>query len=125
MNITSIGQFKAKDAAFINVNKWSDSDEFLLMSTFGPMHSGHIYMVPNIKEAVKAGDVSTLEPVLLDTADFTWPNNLAMVPEDVFGGRNIVVPDGFLVPGHGNGGVYVVSMDDTDLTKVTSTVKIT
>jgi len=35
-----------------------------------------------------------------------------------------VVPDGFLVPGKSNGGVYVVTMDDSDLTKAVSTTKI-
>jgi len=35
------------------------------------------------------------------------------------------VPDGFLVPGKKDGGVYVVRMDSEDLTKTTDTVKIT
>ena len=129
LEFTSQGQFSAHDAAFITVSKWSDSDEFLLGSAFGPSPVGHgsVYIIPNIKDAVKAGDVSTLAPVALDTGHtkFTWPNNVAAVPEDVFGNRSIVVPDGFLVPGHSNGGVYIVEMDAEDLTKVTSTTKIT
>ena len=47
-----------------------------------------------------------------------------MVPHEVFGFRAIVVPDGFLVPGHKDGGVYVIQMDDTDVTKAVNTVKI-
>ena len=34
------------------------------------------------------------------------------------------MPDGFLVPGHKNGGVYVMEMDASDVTKATNTVKI-
>ena len=89
------------------------------------MGSGHIYMVPGVKDAVKNGDVSSLEAVQLDTTSFEWPNNIEAVPSDVFGERAIVVPDGFLVPGHKNGGVYVVRMDPDNLTQVTSTVEIT
>ena len=88
------------------------------------MGKGHIYMVPNIRDAVNAGDVSSLDPVELDTPSFEWPNDIMVVPQDVFGERAIVVPDGFLVPGKSNGGVYIVRMDATDLTKVTDTVTI-
>jgi len=35
-----------------------------------------------------------------------------------------VVPDGFLVPGHSNGGVYIIKMDEADLTQTVDTVKI-
>lgn len=34
------------------------------------------------------------------------------------------MPDGFLVPGHSNGGVYIVKMDDDDITQTISTTKI-
>lgn len=47
-----------------------------------------------------------------------------MIPHDVFGFRAIIVPDGFLVPGHANGGLYVVKMDDDDITKTQSTTMI-
>jgi len=35
-----------------------------------------------------------------------------------------MVPDGFLVPGHSNGGLYIIKMDDEDITKTVSTTKI-
>jgi hypothetical protein len=46
------------------------------------------------------------------------------VPHDVFGQNAIVVPDGFLVPGKSNGGIYIVTMDSKDVTKTTGTHKI-
>jgi len=103
------------------MSSFKDSEDFLLVSSFGAMSSGAIYVVPDVKQAVIDGDVSKLEPVKLDTPKFQWPNNIQAIPEDVFGSRAIVVPDGFLVPGKKDGGIYIVSMDDTDITKTTGT----
>ena len=124
---TSLGQFKVKGgAAFINMSRFEEeSDPFLLVSSFGMIESGKVYVVPGIKEALAAGDATTLEPVLLDTASFEWPNNVAVVPMDVFDERAIVVPDGFLVPTKKTGGIYIVRMDSSDITQTVETVKIT
>ena len=90
------------------------------------MSKGAVSVISGIKEAVIAGDVSNLDATKLDTGKikFQWPNNAQVVPQEVFGSRAIVVPDGFLVPGHKDGGVYVIQMDDTDVTKAVNTVKI-
>lgn len=124
VNFTSIGQFKLKNAAFPTVSEFSDSDPFLLVSSFGALSSGAIYVVPSITEAIVAGDASTLKAQKLDTPKFEWPNDIKVVPHDVFNQRAIVVPDGFLVPGKTHGGVYIVAMDDSDITKTVSTTKI-
>lgn len=42
----------------------------MIVSTFGPLASGHIYMVPGVKDAVVDGTVSELKPIKLDTAKF-------------------------------------------------------
>lgn len=122
----SIGRFKMNKPAFPNISKYSDSDPFLLMSSFKAFGSGSIFVTENITEAVKAGDVSNLDSVKLDTHgfEFQWPNDVKTIPEDVFGFRAIVVPDGFLVPGHANGGVYIMRMADDDITKTEFVVKI-
>jgi len=86
------------------------------VSSFGAMSSGHVYMVPGVKDAVTAGDVSSLDAVKLDTPSFEWPNNVAQVPFEVFDERAILVPDGFLVPGKKDGGMFVVRMDPENLT---------
>ncbi len=36
----------------------------------------------------------------------------------------MVAPDGFLVPGKTNGGIYIMTMDQYDITKSTSVTKI-
>jgi len=122
----SIGHFKLNKAAFPNISQFGDSEPFLLCSSFKAFGSGSVFVVPDVSEAVQAGDVSTLEPVKLDTHgfEFQWPNDVKVIPEEVFGFRAIIVPDGFLVPGHANGGLYIMRMDDTDLTKTEFVVKI-
>ena len=110
LNFTSIGKFNQKHAAFLQVTQFDDSEEFLLVTAFSgsPLSNGSVTIVPGVKDAVTAGDVSGLQGTKLDTGhtDFKWPNDAMVVPSDVFAGqRAIVVPDGFLVPGHSDGGV--------------------
>ena len=124
LELTSYGKFKVKNAAFLNTGKWDDSEDFLLASSFGAMSSGHVYMIPGIKDAVNANDVTSLDAVKLKTPSFEWPNNVSQVPYEVFNERAIMVPDGFLVPGKKNGGMFIVRMDPTDLTKTVDTVRI-
>ena len=66
-----------------------------------------------------------MNQVVLDTPHFIWPNVARAVPEDVFGQRVIVVPDGFIPPGKNNGGIYLVQMDSNDVTKTSKTVTMT
>ena len=97
----SLGQFKITNPAFLTVTKFQNSNPFLLTSSFAAIGAGHIWVVPDVTEAITNGDVSSLKPVKLETVKkFNWPNDVAVVPHDVFGFNAIVVPDGFLVPGH-------------------------
>ena len=120
IDFTSLGKITKKHAAFLQVTSYEDSDPFILVTDFSgsPLSNGAVSVIPGIRDAVVAGDVSSLQPTRLDTGkiNFQWPNNAQVVPREVFGFRAIVVPDGFLVPGHKDGGVYVIQMDDTDVT---------
>ena len=129
IEFTSIGTFKQKEAAFIQMTNFEGSEDFLMFTAFSgtPWAKGSVSIVPGVKEAVQNNDVSGLKGTKLDTGNisFKWPNDARVIPADVFDGqRAIVVPDGFLVPGHKNGGVYVISMDSEDITKTNGTVKI-
>lgn len=75
-----------KNAAFPIVDQFEGSEEFLIVSSFGAMSSGKVYVVPNITEAVESGNVSSLKSIELDTPNFSWPNIVRTVPQDVFGG---------------------------------------
>ena len=70
LEFTSQNKFKLNHAAFVNMGKFEDSEDFMLVSTFKAMGDGHVYMVPGVKDAVKAGDVSSLEPVKLGNLPF-------------------------------------------------------
>ena len=107
---TPAGRFDFKHPAFARVQKFEDSEEFLLVSQFSALAPGHIKMVTGIKDAVVNNTVEQLTETNLRTSAFTWPNDIRVIPKDVFGFNAIVVPDGFLVPGHSDGGVYVVQM---------------
>ena len=123
VEFTSNNLFKTKNPAFVNMGKFYGSDEdFLLVSSFGAYASGKVYIVRGVKDAVVNGDVSDLTPTLLDTPSFKWPNNIEVVPYDVFGERAIQVPDGFLVPGKKDGNIFIIRMDPDDITKTVETV---
>ena len=109
--------------------KWGTED-FLLISEFNgaPWRSGSVAIVPGIKDAVADRKVDTLDPVTLDPSPYKFesPNRATVVPDDVFSSDNVVlVPDGFVIPGHRNGGVYLLVQDADDITKTTKTVRIT
>ena len=124
VNFTSVGKFSVENPSFMHVKQWVDfmstSDPYLFVTSFtGAPGAGHVSIVPGLKEAVKAGDVSTLKATKLDTGDvLKWPNDARMVPAMAFeANRVIAVPDGFMVPGKQNGGVYLVHVDSNDMTK--------
>ena len=123
LEFNSQHKFNAKNPAFVNMGKFYGSDEdFLLVSSFGAWASGKVYIVRGVKDAVVNGDVSDLTPTLLDTPSFKWPNNIEVIPYEVFGERAIQVPDGFLVPGKKDGNMYIIRMDADDITKTKETV---
>ena len=117
----SMGKFNLDKAAFLSVSQFDQVEPFLLVSSFtgSPIGNGHVYVVPSIKEAITNNTVSHLKQHKLKVDSFEWPNDVAVIPSDVFGdGSNaIVVPDGFLVPGKSNGGIYVITVDPNDVTK--------
>jgi len=124
---SSMGQFKISHPAFLSVAKFNDSDDFLLVSSFVPYWYGAIYVVPNIKEAIQSDSVKSLEPLRLNQGKFLWPNEARVIPESVFGNnlRAIVIPDGFLVPFHSHGGIYIITLSNIDITNATECYTMT
>jgi len=122
-----MGQFKTKNPAFLSATKFHDSDDFLLVSEFSAFGNGGVYVVPGVKDAVADSAIKGLKSHKLNMGKFQWPNNVSVIPESVFGKdvRAIVVPDGFLVPGHANGGVYILTVDNDDITKATANYTMT
>merc|ERR1712166_24337 len=120
----SMGKWKMKNPAFPSLTSFADSDPFLLVSSFtgSPIGNGSIWITPGVKDAVTNNTVSKLKAQKIkNIGNFEWPNDIKVIPADVFGdkSRTIMVPDGFLVPGKSNGGLYVITMDANDVTKAT------
>ena len=66
----SLGHFKMSHPAFPAVSQFKNSDPFLLCSSFKAMGSGKVWVVPNVADAVKTGDVSGLAEFELKTPSF-------------------------------------------------------
>ena len=128
VSFESLGRFDVKNPAFVDVTEFEvdgvSSDKFLIVSEFGALSSGKVSIVPSVQQASDEGNVSSLTATKLDTPSFEWPNDVKVIPGDVFGERAIVVPDGFLVPGKSNGNIYAIRMDENDVTVATETVKL-
>ena len=80
VNTASIGKFSLKNAAFPNIEQFEGSEEFLLVSSFGALSAGAVYVVPDIKSGVANNNVKNLESVKLNTPDFEWPNVVRTIP---------------------------------------------
>lgn len=123
-----IGRIHYRTPSYLEVAKWGTED-FLLISEFNgaPWRSGSVAIAPGLKDAVIAGNVDDLEAVKLDPSPYRFenPNNAKVVPDDVFAGVNaVLVPDGFVIPGHRDGGAYILVQDNDDITKTTKTIRI-
>ena len=58
ISLTSQGSFKMKHPAFIKMTSFEDSEDFLLVSQFGASSKGHVYVIPDVKDATINSDVS-------------------------------------------------------------------
>lgn len=118
MGVRKLGQIKALNPAFVSVEKFKGQNEFLLVSSFGAMSSGHVYVIPEIADIVNSRAFDKVESHFLGSS-FLWPNEVATVPKEVFGeGVNaITVPDGFLPPGKTNGEVFIITTDPKNVSQ--------
>jgi hypothetical protein len=86
--------------------------------------SGKVSVIPNIDDKVSSKDFANIKATQI-SSEFTWPNKIEEIPANVFPGVNgILVPDGFLVPTHNTGNIYVLATDPSDVTKHTKTYKL-
>lgn len=125
--ITPYGNVSFAHPAFVSfVSSFSSND--LLITQFSEMQEGSVYAATDM-QAIFTGDkvfnTSTLG------SDYTWPNVATPIPDGVFdadekvaycGSDNVdncsllVVPDGFLTPGHKTGGIFLLAGRTTSST---------
>jgi hypothetical protein len=109
----------------VKVGHFAGQKDYLMISQFSAFGAGKVAVIPDIADKVAAKDWKNIKPVEV-SAEFTWPNSIEEVPAEVFPGINaIAVPDGFLVPGHQTGAVWILTTDPADVTKHTGSYKIT
>jgi hypothetical protein len=81
----------------------------LYMTSFNAQPS---FLSKNGVYRLKGGDW-TGETFELLTDELDWPNDVTKVDESVFGFSALAVGHGFLVPGHADGGLSIINLDDT------------
>ena len=103
-----LGTIKTPLPAFVSVEKFPNEPEMLLISSFGAFSSGKVSVIPKIGDAVTSKNFGTVQAQILSDT-YKWPNSIQTIPQDVFGSgiKAIVVPDGFLPPGKGDGNIFV------------------
>lgn len=114
-----LGVLKMTHPAFLSFVKISSEKyDDLMVTQFGDAN-GYVVKINDMVSAfANPSTISTLPSTTLGSK-YTWPNNAEIVPADVFSQTEtaawcksspcklIVVPDGFLVPGHKTGGVFI------------------
>ena len=120
-----LGKIETSSPAFLSVEKFDGQEEFLLLSEFGALSSGKVSVIPNIRDIVNSKNFAAAQTHVL-YSNFKWPNSVATVPQDVFSPAvdAIVVPDGFLPPGKTEGNIYIMTLNQSDVTKMSKVIQI-
>jgi len=115
-NYTLLGIIQTSQPAFMLIASYQGSLPYptpsLFVSSFtgNPLGSGSVSVIENI--TAYFSNFSSAQPTSLGLS-FSWPNVLTALPapaQQQLGTTNaILVPDGFLVPGKSNGGLYIIS----------------
>lgn len=107
LKLEKLGAIDVDHPAFLFYHSGSGSEGALVGTSFTMFGGTNVFKVEEIGkkltslDTVKAHDVS---------GEFIWPNSADLVPDSVFGPNKALVADGFLVPGKGNGGLYILDM---------------
>ena len=127
VDFETIGYVHYRTPAYLEIEQ-VNGEEVMLISEFNgsPWRWGSVAVATGITEAVQSGSVditaTKIEPI---GYKFENPNNSNIVPSSVFPGETVFcVPDGFSIPGHRDGGVYLMVQDSSDVTLTTKTIMI-
>ena len=116
-----LGKFNIPHPSFVEVLTCKDGvSPSLWITEFSPLSSGKVSGVQNITALYP--DFSKTEPVVVSDS-FLWPNEVARAPADL--GDYLVVCDGFLVPLHSTGGVYLLETNCTGPLQMANRIELT
>ncbi|KAK6172625.1 hypothetical protein SNE40_016242 [Patella caerulea] len=107
-----LGSFKLEHPGFTTVfrNQTGNITTYdLLVSSFNaiPFSTDGAYVVRNIGRYLS--NIAAIRPELI-TSQVTWPNEVAQVPDAVFGTSTISIAGGFLVPFKTNGAIKLADI---------------
>ena len=127
INFTSLGKLQIKNPSSVKIAQWEDqdspSDPFVLMNAGDGF--GSLSIVPGLKEAVIAGDVSTLEAIKLETDGYIYScHDYDVAPASAFDGNRVISCRGINSSGMIEG-IFLVHVSSDDMTKTLGTYKIT
>ncbi|XP_022340986.1 uncharacterized protein LOC111135300 [Crassostrea virginica] len=112
--VRKVGRIPLNSAAFANLyenpNANAPGEKYdLLLSTFSgnPFTSGTVNLYRGIGQHLN--NLGSVRKEVLANR-MSWPNEIAGVPESIFGKRMVVIPDGFLVPFKDDGYMYLVDI---------------
>jgi len=118
--------------SFLSFSNLGSAEDDLLITQFSEFLPGSVYSVANIADQFKSSSTVKFVPQTLGN-DYTWPNLAEIIPSDVYsseeksklcGGSKscnlMIVPDGFLTPGHKTGGIFLLAstLTSTPATKI-------
>ena len=129
VDFETIGYIHYRTPAYLDIET-VNGEEVMLISEFNgsPWRWGSVAVATGIEDAVQSGSVDITATKLSPSPyKFENPNNSNIVPSSVFSSGETVfcVPDGFSIPGHRDGGVYLLVMDSSDITVVSKAIRIT
>ncbi|CDW89829.1 UNKNOWN [Stylonychia lemnae] len=121
-----LGQFSHPSPAFVKVAKFPGQKDSLLISEFSVFGKGKVAVISDIGDKIQSGNFADIHSSVLSDK-FTWPNNVDVVPAEVFGQdvNAVVVPDGFLVPFHSNGEIYVITTNTSNVEQAEQVYQLT
>lgn len=117
-----ISSINLKNPAFLDYVTLKGGDTIdLTVTTFSSSEPGQVLLIKNISQAFTDTSFSSASATLDIIADnYVWPNKLTEVPEEVFSKEKRIylcggsvdctimsLGDGFLVPGHATGSMYL------------------
>ena len=85
------------------------------VSSFGPFRDGNIFKVNNISDQIQAESTEVTNSL----AGLKWPNEIAEVPNEVFGRHTYTVADGFFGNEKGTGSITIFNTDNDVSFKIT------
>lgn len=117
----ALGTIEAAKPAFLSLAETGTAPgHALLVSSFNPFGSDHLFMIEDIGTTLPRLN----EARLVEVGNMKWPNEARMAPTHFIQSEGapsnlLVVAGGFLVPGKATGGVHLVQPENGQSYKIT------